>query len=70
VGIGPTLFGYLVHCEVIQSARLVAMESLLVASVETFTQMEKNRYAAIMDFSKICKSKIIALDGVKTPTKF
>jgi hypothetical protein len=37
VGIGPTLFGYLVQCGIVQSEWLVAMESF-VASVETFTQ--------------------------------
>jgi hypothetical protein len=37
VGIGPTLFGYRVQCGIVQSARLVALESF-VASVETFSQ--------------------------------
>jgi hypothetical protein len=38
VGIGPTLFGYLVLCKTVQSARKVAMESFFLASVVTITQ--------------------------------
>jgi hypothetical protein len=42
MGIGPTVNGYLVQCGIVQSTRLVAMESLLVASVETFTEKNQN----------------------------
>jgi hypothetical protein len=53
----------------------MVMEWLLVASVKTFTQI-KSRWrrrrpmAAILDVRKIWKSKIIALDRMKTHTKF
>jgi hypothetical protein len=49
MGIGPTLFGYLVQCEIVQSEMTVAME-LFVASVQT---SGKNQDVAILDLSKI-----------------